>query len=127
MVWYKVLSKVAFTFHFMYNGPYFKINFHLKGGIMGKQKWERIHELKAYLIYRHIKNISEDKDFKGYISFDSLQMKVADFRSIETGKGLDSVSENCKSMFAEFKGKLMQEIEKAISQQGKNTDKKRAE
>ena len=88
-----------------------------KGWQKGKKKWNRIHELKAYLIYRHVKNISEDKDFKDYISFDSIIMRVANFRAIETGKGLDRVSKSSANMFAEFKDKPIQEIEKAISKE----------
>ena len=82
---------------------------------MGKNyKWKRIHELKAYLAYRKIKELSEDKDFKDYISFDSILMRVGNSRSVETGNGLTSISEQNHKVFEEFKGQSIQNIKEAI-------------
>ncbi len=87
-------------------------------------KWYIIHDLKAYLVYRKIKEggnkdklckkLAEDKDFKNYIGLDSIIMKIENNRYIDTGQGLYNYSEQCNAVFDEFTDQSIQEIEAQI-------------
>ena len=70
---------------------------------MGRgSEWQIIHDLKAYLVYRQIKeggdknklceDLSEDEDFKNYIHWGSIKMKIENYNYIDKREGLESYS-----------------------------------
>ena len=70
---------------------------------MGRgSEWQIIHDLKAYLVYRQIKeggdknklceDLSEDEDFKNYIHCGSIKMKIENYNYIDKREGLESYS-----------------------------------
>ena len=95
-------------------------------------KWKRIHDLKAYHVYRQIKEggdkrklckeLSEDKDFKDYISKDSIDYKIENYRYLDTGQGLSGYSNQAENIFNEFKDKDKDILEKAIHDLEKKPD-----
>ena len=87
-------------------------------------KWEKIHDLKAYLAYRKIKEskskeqiceeLSQDKNFKDKkISLDSIKLKVENYKYLDSKgeKGLEHCSILSRKVFEEYKDKSMPEIE----------------
>ena len=101
---------------------------------MGKGiEWERIHDLKAYHVYRRVKEgedkiklceeLSKKEGFKKR-GLSSIIIKIENYRYIDTDgrKGCKGYSEQAKSVEAEYKDRSIQEIEQAISQHKKNTD-----
>ena len=85
--------------------------------------WDRIHDLKALLVYRKAKSwgdklckeLSEDKDFKDHIDLGSIKMRIKNYRAIDPDK-LDNYAPKTKRIFDEFKGKPINAIEKAINE-----------
>ena len=88
-------------------------------------KWEWIHDLKAYLIYRIWKetgadkntlceNLSKDTDFRNYISSNSIKMKLGNYHYLETKEGLSNYSNQSKEVYDFYKKKEIEEIEKDI-------------
>ena len=89
-------------------------------------KWETIHELKAYFIYRQIKEglkeqenlfIKEDPDFKkAEISLDSLKMKVENYRYLDTkgDEGLKNCSKQTKKIFSDWKTCSIEDLKKKL-------------
>ena len=95
-------------------------------------KWKEIHDLKAFLVYRKImekenkeklcEELSRDKDFKDYISLDSIKMKIENYNYLDTKKkGLSNYSKQSQSVFKEYKTISIPEIERKIyaKQKGK--------
>ncbi len=100
--------------------------------------WEIIHDLKAYLVYKQIKeggnkkklcdDLSEDRFFKGYISLSSIQKKIRNFVALSSddpASGLSGYTKQAESVFNEFKGKSIQEIKSAIVYYENLTDKEK--
>ena len=91
-------------------------------------KWNWIHNLKAYLVYRKMKDrgenkerlceeLTEDKSFKNYISFSSIKMKIENYRYLDTkSEGLKQYSNQCEKVYKKYKNssveKVIEEIEK---------------
>ncbi len=101
---------------------------------MGKGiEWKRIHDLKAYHVYRQIKeggdkrklceDLSKDKYFQDR-SLDSIILKIENYRYIDTGgrEGCKGYSDQAVSVLNEYKDRSVQEIKEAISQYEKDTD-----
>ena len=96
-------------------------------------KWELIHDLKAYLVYRQAKEggeehyhqlkenfckqLSQDEDFKDYISLSSIMMKVENYRYLDTGEGLSGFSRQSEGVFNKFKNDSLSGIEEAIKKE----------
>ena len=91
-------------------------------------KWEEIHELKVYLIYRKEKEcsaeknrlceeLSQDIDFKRVdISFNSLKMKFENYKYLDTGKeGLSNYSKKSKEVFDKYKDFSISDLENEIA------------
>ena len=88
-----------------------------------KSKWEYIHDLKVYLVYRKIKDgqkkhaliqeLLNDHKFKGYIPESSIIMKIENYRYLDTNekKGLENASKQSKETYKNYKNSSIQEIE----------------
>ncbi|MCY4321392.1 MAG: tyrosine--tRNA ligase [Bdellovibrionaceae bacterium] len=89
-------------------------------------KWETIHELKAYFIYRKIKEglekkekvfINEDLEFKkADISLNSLKMKIENYRYLDSegNEGLSNCSKKTKEIFNNWKDSSIEDLKKKI-------------
>ena len=101
--------------------------------IMGKGiEWKRIHDLKAYHVYRKFKEgenkrklceeLKKDKYFQDR-SLYSIILKIENYRYIDTGgrEGCKGYSDQAVRVFEEYKDKTIQEIKEAVSQYEKNT------
>ena len=98
----------------------------LSGAVRFRANWKFIHDLKAYLVYRKIKEggdreelcqkLSQDEDFKNYISLGSIRMKIENYRHRDTGEGLSGYSRQSNEVFDKFKDQSIKAIEKAIQQ-----------
>ena len=97
-------------------------------------KWNWLHDLKAYLVYRKIKyrgenqtglceELAEDQQFKNYISLSSIKMKIENYRYLDTGKGLSAYSNQSHEVFNKYKNQTIQEIETEIKKMEKNKHK----
>ena len=96
-------------------------------GLDAKRKWEEIHELKAYLIYRKAKEnhgeknklceeLAGDEDFKkSKISSNSIKMKFENNRFLDTGEGLKNYSKKNEEIFNQYKGYSIEGLEKVIA------------
>ena len=81
-------------------------------------KWKKDHDLKAFYVYKKIKEggnkeklckeLSKDEVFKDYISLDSIKMKIENYRWLDTGgqKGLSNYSKQSQEIFEEYKNCL---------------------
>ena len=98
-------------------------------------KWEDIHELKVYLIYRKVKEgqgqknmlceeLSKNEDFKkADISLESIKMKFENNRYLDTNstegikeiKGLKNYSQKNKKVFDKYKGFSISDLESEIT------------
>ena len=91
-------------------------------------KWNRIHDLKAYLVYRKIKDrgenqkqlceeLNEDKSFKNDISLSSIKMKIENYRYLDTkSEGLKQYSKQSEEVYKEYKNNSIEQIEKVIEE-----------
>ena len=89
-------------------------------------KWEEIHELKAYLIYRKVKEglgdknklceeLFQDVDFKkADISLSSINMKFENNKYLDTGAGLKNSSQRNKKIFSKYKSFSIEELKNII-------------
>lgn len=89
-------------------------------------KWEDIHELKVYFLYRKIKeglenkenlSIKEDQEFeRAEISLNSIKMKIENYRYLDTeGKqGLKNCSKKTKKIFNSWKSHSIEDLKKKI-------------
>lgn len=89
-------------------------------------KWKKVHELKAYLIYRKVKEgdgeknrlceeLAEDKDFtEAGISLSSIKMKFENNRFLDTGEGLEYCSRLNKEIFDKYKTCSIEKLEEII-------------
>ena len=75
-------------------------------------------DLKAYYFYRKL-NL---KPFlKQSNKMDSVLMKLGNYASLETKKGLKQASKQSKEVYKDFKNKSLEDIKKAIIQKEKTT------
>ena len=98
----------------------------LKGTIT--VKWNRIHDLKAYLVYRKIKyrrenkkqlceELNEDKSFKKNISLSSIKMKIENYKYLDTkSEGLRNYSKQSGEVYKKYKNSSIEQIEKVIEE-----------
>ena len=100
-------------------------------------KWEEIHELKAYLVYRKVKEdqsernklceeLSKDEDFKkADISLSSIKMKFENNRYLDTkeAKGLENCSQKNKKIFKKWKDRSIEDLENEIMKRQKENNK----
>ena len=88
-------------------------------------KWDWIHDLKAYHVYRRIKEkkgereneitqLSEDHNFKNYISRASIVMKLGNYQYLDEGRGLYSFSKQSAEVYEKYKNKSIEDIKKDI-------------
>ena len=94
----------------------------LSNAIRKGHKWEWIHDLKVYLVYRKVKeglgekdrlceDLAKDEDFKeAKISSKSIKMKFENNRYLDTGKGLEHCSKQNKQVFNKYKDCSIKEI-----------------
>ena len=90
-------------------------------------KWEEIHELKVYLIYRKVKEgkaeknrlcekLSHDMDFKrANISLNSIKMKFDNYKYLDTGGGLSNFSKKSEEIFDKYKDFSVSDLENEIA------------
>ena len=100
----------------------------LKGITRTRTKWKEIHDLKAYLVYRKIKDkgedketlcddLAEDKDFKNHIPLSSIKLKIGNYKYLDTKKeGLPNYSKQSEEVYKNYKDRTIPEIEKAIKE-----------
>ena len=100
----------------------------LKGTRTDTIKWNWIHDLKAYLAYRKIKDrgknkkqlceeLNEDKSFKNYISLRSINLKVENYRYLDTkNEGLKKYSKQSEEVYKEYKNSSIEQIKKVIEE-----------
>ena len=96
-------------------------------------KWKKIHDLKAFHVYKKIKErgdkkklceeLSQDADFKGYISLSSIKLKIENYEYLDTEEGLSNYSKQSQEVFEEYKDKDLKDIEQAIKNYSKNQEK----
>ncbi|MBC6415189.1 MAG: tyrosine--tRNA ligase [Bdellovibrionales bacterium] len=76
-------------------------------------KWWFLHDLKAFLAYKKIKEgadrkditekLLQDKNFKDYISKSSLLMKIGGYQHFETGQGISNNSPQSEKIYHKYK------------------------
>lgn len=93
-------------------------------------EWKKIHDLQAYLAYRKHKegedkkrvceDLAEDPDFKDYISYGSIAMKIENYKYYYDRKGkLDHYSRKSIKVVDKYKYKSISEIQTAIQKMKK--------
>ena len=93
---------------------------------INKTIWKEIHDLKAYLVYKKIKDrrenkeqlckeLAKDKNFKNYISLGSIKLKIENYRYLNEEKGLSNYSQQSKKIYEDYKNSSIEEIEEAIT------------
>ena len=99
------------------------------GAVRIRARWEEIHDLEAYLVYRKIKEggdrnklceeLSQEKLFKDYISLNSIKLKIANYKYLDVGEGLSNYSQQSKKIFDKHKEFTIPEIKKTIEKKKK--------
>ena len=88
-------------------------------------KWNYIHDLKAYLVYRKVRDEKRDKDslceelsqegwFKDHISLSSIKMKIGNYKYLDVREGLSNYSQQSSQIFDKYEKATILEIEEVI-------------
>ena len=97
--------------------------------MIDNMKWTELHEVKAILIY---KKVNGDLNNKKAIQYeldkddifpkdkaDSVQMKLANIRALDTGRGLSSVSRQLIKIWDKHKNTTIEDLETEVAKKSK--------
>ena len=80
-------------------------------------RWTKLHELKALLVYKKLKEEVEKDNIFPKDKFSSLMRKLENIKYLDTNgkKGLANASKLNKNIFEKYKNKTIQELEQIIN------------